>query len=65
MPIYVYQCNQCLESFELKQDFDSALYEKCPNCHGLANRKMSSFSFSLIHPGGKSKANPNSRRVTV
>ncbi len=72
MPIYEYGCTHCSDKagkpfrFEIKQGFEARTDIRCPNCDGLANRKMSRFSFSLDGTVGKpSQTMPGARRVEI
>ncbi len=38
MPTYGYACDTCGHEFELKQGFDAASVQKCPQCHNSAKR---------------------------
>ena len=66
MPVYEYFCAHCDEKFEVKQGFEARTDIKCPECDGLANRKMSRFSFSFGRAIGRpSETMPGARRVEV
>ena len=38
MPIYVYECDSCNHTFEIKQSFDDEPNATCPCCEGFARR---------------------------
>ena len=38
MPIYEYECSQCLSHFEEKQSYDDQPVAICPKCHHKARR---------------------------
>ena len=38
MPIYEYECDDCLERFERRQGFDEEPLSVCPKCEGKARR---------------------------
>ena len=38
MPLYDYECEDCLTRFELKRSFEDAAEARCPNCAGKASR---------------------------
>ncbi len=40
MPRYDYECQDCGNTFELKQSFDSAPVGTCPQCSGTSKRKF-------------------------
>ncbi len=67
MPIYEYQCQECEEQFEIKQDFDAPLEAKCPQCDEKADRVMSTFSFGFSDSPQQrqSQAITGARRVQV
>ena len=41
MPTYVYKCSGCGNGFELRQGFDAATVNECPDCGQLAKRQIS------------------------
>ena len=63
MPIYEYLCPKCGHKFEVKQNFTDNEIVKCPECNTMAEKQMSSFSFTFAQPMRKSRANPNARQV--
>ena len=40
MPIYEYECGDCLCHFEVKQGFNEAPVASCPECQGKAHRTI-------------------------
>ena len=41
MPVYEYECKTCRHRFDLRQGFDSDPVADCPECGGLAGRRIS------------------------
>ena len=41
MPVYEYECKTCRHRFDLRQGFDSDPVADCPQCGGLAGRRIS------------------------
>ena len=50
MPTYVYKCSGCGNGFELRQGFDAATVNECPDCGQLAKRQIS--EVPVIFKGG-------------
>ncbi|MEI7903826.1 MAG: zinc ribbon domain-containing protein [Candidatus Firestonebacteria bacterium] len=44
MPLYEYECNKCLNTFEVLQR-KNVIKEKCPSCGGVSRKKMSAAGF--------------------
>jgi putative FmdB family regulatory protein len=40
MPIYEYECNQCLCHFDKRQQFHDEAVAACPKCQGISKRVM-------------------------
>lgn len=40
MPFYLYVCRQCGHQFEIRQSYDAPTGMRCPNCEGVAGRKI-------------------------
>ena len=41
VPVYEYECKTCRHRFDLRQGFDSDPVADCPQCGGLAGRRIS------------------------
>jgi putative FmdB family regulatory protein len=41
MPTYEYECSQCGQRFEIRQNMNDARIAECPKCNGKAHRLMS------------------------
>ena len=55
MPIYSYQCDQCLEQFELRASFeekDHGFNMKCPKCQSVKVHQILGIGISI---SGKSR----------
>jgi len=42
MPIYEYECNSCLDTFEARQSFSDDALETCSKCSGELRKVISS-----------------------
>jgi putative FmdB family regulatory protein len=40
MPLYEYSCGSCNTRFELRQGFDAAVVQPCPNCNNESTRVL-------------------------
>ncbi len=49
MPIYEYECSQCLHRFDRRQDFDDEPVAICPECQSKARRVI--HSVAVIYKG--------------
>ncbi len=62
MPIYEFHCPICNKDFEELRTYDKRDEGCCPDCHGLAERKASLFSFKLHNPFTKDGEGFTSKR---
>ncbi len=51
MPIYEYRCTQCGHEFDEIRKFSDPPLEKCPQCKGKVEKKISAPSFQLKGTG--------------
>ncbi|MFC1955692.1 FmdB family zinc ribbon protein [Chloroflexota bacterium] len=49
MPLYEYECDICRYRFEMKQGFDAATTDICPQCQGRSRRVL--YSTPLLFKG--------------
>jgi len=43
MPIYIFNCEECDETFDVRASFiekESGLHAECPRCHSILTRQM-------------------------
>jgi putative FmdB family regulatory protein len=73
MPIYEYECNNCQNRFEVRQDFKDKPQAKCPKCKENARRvfhptpiifKGSGF-YVTDHRPSESSAKPSTSKGTT
>ncbi len=47
MPVYEYECNECMKTFEVQQRMADTPLTNCPDCDGAMKKLMSMSSFHL------------------
>lgn len=55
MPIYIFQCESCGNTYEINasiKEKEAGLKPKCPRCFGENSRQLITASFSLRSVGG-------------
>ena len=61
MPIYEYECVDCLHKFEHKQGFEDPPITKCPECGEKVHRVIHASPFFFPRP--MYQGNPNIRQA--
>ena len=51
MPVYEYKCQKCSKIFEITHKITDKPIKKCPSCHGVVDRLISSTAFNLKGSG--------------
>ena len=47
MPVYEYECEDCLYGFDVKQNINSSPLTRCPECEGKVHRVIQAIPFSF------------------
>ncbi len=47
MPVYEYECNECMKTFEVQQRMSDDPLKNCPDCDGSLKKLVSMSSFQL------------------
>jgi len=47
MPVYEYECSECMKTFEIQQRMTDNPLTNCPDCDGALKKLMSMSSFHL------------------
>jgi len=66
MPVYEYECNECMKTFEVQQRMSDDPLKNCPDCDGALKKLVSMSSFQLKGGGwyadGYASASANSSK---